>query len=275
MRIDAHQHFWKFDPVKDGWITNEMSVVRRDFFAKDLQPRLAENNFDGCVAVQADQSETETNFLLKLAQENDFIRGVVGWIDLQDKNINERLSHYRQFKVLKGFRHILQGEKERDFMLKPEFMNGIKALKDFDFTYDILVLPDQLQYIKIFVAAFPGQKFVIDHIAKPYIKDRKMDDWKRDIAAVAQYENVYCKISGLVTETEWRTWKEKDFAPYLDSVTEAFGIDRIMFGSDWPVCLLAASYKQVVDIVKNYFSSFTNAEQQKIFGTTAIQFYNL
>jgi len=275
MRIDAHQHFWKFDPVKDGWITNEMSVVRRDFFAEDIQPRLAENNFDGCVAVQADQSETETNFLLKLAQENDFIRGVVGWIDLQDKNINERLSHYRQFKVLKGFRHILQGEKERDFMLKPEFMNGIKALKDFDFTYDILVLPDQLQYIKIFVAAFPGQKFVIDHIAKPYIKDRKMDDWKRDIAAVAQYENVYCKISGLVTETEWRTWKEKDFAPYLDSVTEAFGIDRIMFGSDWPVCLLAASYKQVVDIVKNYFSSFTNAEQQKIFGTTAIQFYNL
>jgi L-fuconolactonase len=275
MQIDAHQHFWKFDPVRDSWITEEMLVIRKDFLPPDLKPVLKENGFDGCVAVQADQSENETNFLLELARQNEFIKGVVGWVDLCNEKINDRFSYYKQFNSLKGFRHILQGENERDFMLKPEFMRGIKALKEFGFTYDILVFPDQLQYIKIFLSAFPGQKFVVDHIAKPHIKDTKLDDWKRNIEAVAEYENVYCKISGLVTEADWKSWTEKDFIPYLDVIVATFGIDRIMFGSDWPVCLPAASYKQVLSIVKNYFYSFTENEQQKFFGSNAIEFYNL
>ena len=275
MQIDAHQHFWKFDPVKDSWITDEMSVIRKDFLPPDLKAILKENGFDGCVAVQADQSENETNFLLELAEQNDFIKGVVGWVDLCSEKINDRLSHYKQFNLLKGFRHILQGESERDFMLKPEFMRGIKALEQFSFTYDILVFPDQLQYIKIFLSAFPGQKFVVDHIAKPHIKDKRLDDWKRNLTEVAEYENVYCKISGLVMEADWKSWTEKDFIPYLDVVVEAFGIDRVMFGSDWPVCLPAASYKQVLAIVKNYFTSFTENEQQKFFGSNAVGFYNL
>ncbi|HMK26047.1 MAG TPA: amidohydrolase family protein [Chitinophagaceae bacterium] len=275
MQIDTHQHFWKFDPVRDGWITKEMSVIQRDFLPEDLQPLLKKNNFDGCIAVQADQSEKETNFLLELAKQNDFIKGIVGWIDLQHENIKERLSYYKQFRLVKGFRHILQGERDRTFMLKPEFMRGIGALKEFGFTYDILIFPDQLQYTKKLVAAFPDQGFVIDHIAKPDIRNRKITEWKQEMAGVAQYENVYCKLSGLVTESGWTNWKEKDFAPYLDAVVESFGTSRILFGSDWPVCLLAASYKEVVDILKHYFASFTKNEQQLFFGGNAIKFYQL
>ena len=274
-KIDAHQHFWQFDPVKDGWITEEMAVIRKDFLPKDIKPVLKKNGIEGCVAVQADQSEKETKFLLDLAKENDFIKGVVGWIDLLNENINERLDYYSQFKALKGFRHILQGEKERQFMLRPDFIRGIRALKKFNFTYDILIFPDQLQYAKNFVAAFPDQKFVIDHIAKPYIIDKEIDEWKKDITDVAKQKNVYCKISGLVTEADWKKWKEKDFVPYLDVIVEAFGMDRVMFGSDWPVCLLAASYKKVTGIVQNYFSSFTQQELGKVFGLNAIEFYNL
>jgi L-fuconolactonase len=275
MRIDAHQHFWKFNPVRDSWITEDMAVIRKDFLPGDLKPLLEQNNIDGCVAVQARQSETETDFLIQLAEENDFIKAVVGWVDLQVANIKERLEHYKQFNRVKGFRHILQGEKDRALMLSPAFKNGIDALQQHGFTYDILIFPDQLKFVKEFVAAFPDQKFVIDHIAKPNIKEQKIDDWKEDITALAQYENLYCKISGLVTEANWKTWKPEDFKNYLDVVIETFGTNRILFGSDWPVCLLAASYQQTVDIVKAYFSSFTKEEQGKFFGQNAFQFYNL
>ena len=274
-KIDAHQHFWKYDPVRDNWITDEMSVLKKDFLPQHLAPILKENNFDGCVAVQADQSETETNFLLELADKNDFIQGVVGWVDLQSENIKDRLEHYNRYKKLKGFRHILQGEKDRAFMLQPAFTNGLKMLQPYNFTYDLLVFPDQLQYTNKLVAMFPEQKFVIDHIAKPSIKDKKIDDWKKDMKDIAKYQNVSCKISGLVTEADWHNWKTTDFIPYIDVVANAFGSDRILFGSDWPVCLLAASFKELLDIVKEYFSTFTNIEQEKFFGGNAINFYNL
>jgi L-fuconolactonase len=274
-KIDAHQHFWNYDPVRDSWITDEMSVIRQDFLPEHLQPILKENGFDGCVLVQVDQSEKETVFLLGLANKNAFIKGVVGWIDLEAGNIEERLAYYKPFNKLKGFRHILQGEKDRAYMLRPEFTRGIGALKQFDYTYDILIFPDQLQYTIQFVETFPEQKFVIDHLAKPYIKDKKIERWKEDIQQVAQNKNVYCKISGMVTEAGWQSWKEKDFIPYIDVIVNAFGTDRIMFGSDWPVCLLAAGYNDVVNIVKDYFSSFTQNEQDKFFGQNTIKFYNL
>jgi L-fuconolactonase len=275
MRIDAHQHFWKFDPVRDRWITDDMAVIRRDFLPGDLKPLLEQNNIDGCVAVQAGQSETETDFLIQLAEENDFIKAVVGWVDLQATAIKERLEHYKQFNRVKGFRHILQGEKDRALMLSPAFKNGISALQQYGFAYDILVFPDQLKFVREFVAAFPHQKFVIDHIAKPNIKEQRIEDWEKNIAALAPYQNLCCKISGLVTEADWKKWKQQDFKNYLDIVVETFGTDRILFGSDWPVCLLAASYGQTLDIVKGYFSSFTKNEQDKFFGENAIQFYNL
>jgi len=273
--IDSHQHLWKYDSVRDSWITDEMSAIRKDFLPVDLQPVLEQNGFKGCVVVQSDQSEEHNQFLLELVKNNDFIKGIVGWVNLQAENIKERLQYYKQFDIIKGFRHVLQGEEDRALMLKPKFMRGIEAFDAFGYTYDILIFPDQLQYIPAFVAAFPNQKFVINHIAKPYIKHNKIDDWKRDIEAVAENENVSCKISGMVTEADFTNWRPAMFTPYIDVVVKAFGIDRIMYGSDWPLCLVAGSYKKVSGIVKDYFASYSKEEQLKVFGVNATNFYNL
>lgn len=274
-RIDAHQHFWNFDPIRDNWITDQMTILRQDYLPNQFGPVLKENGFDGSVTVQAEQAEIENVFLLENAKNNDFVKGVVGWIDFQAKNVRDKLSYYTQFEKIKGFRHILQGEIQRDLMLKPEFSRGIKALQEFNYTYDILIYPDQLKFTKEFVAQFPRQKFVIDHLAKPYIKSKKIKEWKKDITEVAEHQNVFCKISGFVTEADWKKWKKEDFIPYFDVVVNAFGIDRIMFGSDWPVCLLGGSFEEIAGLVKEYFSSFTQNEQDKIFGDNAVKFYNL
>jgi L-fuconolactonase len=274
-RIDAHQHFWKFDPVRDSWITADMAVIQKDFLPADLQPLLAANGLHGSVIVQSDQSEKENAFQLANAAGYDFIKGIVGWVDLQAVNTEERLAHYKQFQKMKGFRHVLQGEPDRALMLQPAFKRGIGLLQQFGFTYDILIFPDQLKYTPAFVAAFPDQLFVIDHIAKPYIKDGEIAAWKKDMVAVARFENVYCKISGMVTEANWKNWQPGDFTAYLDVIVEAFGTRRIMFGSDWPVCLVAASYSEMMHIVKAYFSSFTPDEQDLFFGGNAVLFYNL
>jgi L-fucono-1,5-lactonase len=275
MRIDSHQHFWKFDPVRDSWITDEMAIIQNNFLPSDFQSVLRKNNFDGSVVVQSDQSENENEFQLKNAEGNDFIKGVVGWVDLQADDVEERLAHFSSFEKMKGFRHVLQGETDRSLMLKPEFMNGISKLEKFGFTYDILIYADQLKYIPEFVGAFINQKFVIDHLAKPVIKNREISEWKNDIQKIARFENVYCKISGMVTEADWKNWKQDDFVPYVDVVIEAFGPDRIMYGSDWPVCLVAASYEQTLGIVVEYFSSFSETEQELFFGGNAVKFYSL
>jgi L-fuconolactonase len=276
LKIDAHQHFWKFDPIRDTWIEPHMAVIQRDFMPGDLWPLLQQEGIDGCVVVQSDQSEDENDFQLDNAARYDFIKGVVGWVDFWDPHVEQRLAYYRKFPKMKGFRHVLQGEKDRALMLNPNFKRGIGLLKQFGFTYDILIYPDQLGYTKDFVAAFPDQPFVIDHIAKPHIKDRYItDEWKDAIHAVAAYPNVLCKISGMVTEADWKNWKPQHFRVYIDTVVEAFGTDRILYGSDWPVCLLAASYHQVFSIVRDYFSSFSADEQAAFFGGNAIKFYNL
>lgn len=274
-RIDAHQHFWHFDPVRDSWITADMAVIQKDFLPADLESLLKQNGIDGCVAVQASQSEAETDFLIALAEQNNFIKGVVGWVDLQAENIEERLRHYKQFPIVKGFRHVLQGEAKRDLMLTPAFVNGIGALQGFNFTYDLLIFPDQLNYSKKLVAQFPEQKFVLDHIAKPAIAKGEIKEWKEDVQQLAKHPNVWCKLSGMVTEADWKEWKKADFTPYLDAVVEAFGVHRLMFGSDWPVCQVAASYKQVVEIVADYFADFSVGETEKIFGANAAEFYGL
>lgn len=274
-KIDAHQHFWKFNPLRDSWITEEMGVIRRDFFPEDLEPLLKEHGFEGCVVVQSDQSEAENHFQLSNAAQHPFIKGVVGWVDLQADNVEDRLAHYKSFDKLKGFRHVLQGESDRALMLRPQFKRGISKLKSFGYTYDILIYPDQLKFTEEFVAQFPDQPFVIDHMAKPYIKKQDLEDWKGEIKAIAQFENVYCKVSGMVTEAHWQNWKKEDFIPYLEVVLEAFGPRRLMFGSDWPVCLVAASYQQVLGLVEDYFATCTSTEQALIFGETAAAFYQL
>jgi L-fuconolactonase len=274
-KIDAHQHFWVFDPVRDSWISEDMAVLRKDFLPADLQPLLQEAGIEGCVAVQADQSEAETAFLLQMAKEYSFIKGVVGWVDLQAEDIEDRLDEYHPFPLVKGFRHILQGETDRALMLKPAFRRGLAALAERGFTYDLLIFPDQLGFSKKLVAAFPYQKFVVDHLAKPGIKNGALEEWTRGIQELAMHSNVYCKVSGLVTEADWNHWKLTDFAQVLDSVVAAFGTRRLIYGSDWPVCLLAGSYRDVLGIVQDYFSSFSKDEQDLFFGGNAIEFYNL
>jgi len=275
MRIDSHQHFWKYNETRDAWITDEMAVIQRNFLPEDLKPILHENNIDGTIIVQSDQSKEENIFQLANALQHNFIKGVVGWADFQDEAVEEKLSYYQEFKKMKGFRHILQGEKQRDFMLRPDFKRGIGKLKRFGYTYDILIFPDQLNHTVEFVRAFPDQPFVLDHLAKPYIKDQKIDAWRMDLKRLASCENVFCKISGMVTEANWQNWTKEDFYPYLEVAVEAFGTSRLMYGSDWPVCLVAASYRQVFNLVQEFFSRFSPDEQDLIFGKNAERFYNL
>ncbi len=275
MKIDSHQHFWNYHPIKDAWISDAMKVIQQDFMPADLLPLLQKNDIDGCIAVQADQSETETRFLLQLAQDNDFIMGVVGWVDFRSNDIEERLQYFSQFEKLKGFRHIVQGESEDDFLLRADFCNGIAQLEKYNFTYDLLILPKHLSVATEFVKRFPKQNFVIDHLAKPNFKEANFTNWENGIRELATYKNVFCKLSGMVTEADWENWKAEDFNYCLDVLVGNFGIERLMFGSDWPVSLLAASYEQSSAIVKNYFSKFSEEEQHKIWGGNAIKFYNL
>ncbi|SFQ35288.1 amidohydrolase family protein [Parafilimonas terrae] len=273
--IDAHQHFWTYNTKDFDWITDDMAVIRQNFLPADLETVYKENNVEGCVTVQVNQSEKENEIFLKYANENNFIKGTVAWTDLMAGDIEERLAYWHQHKKLKGFRHILQGEKDRALMLKPAFKNGISKLQQFNFTYDVLIFPDQLQYALELVQSFPSQKFVIDHLAKPYIKKGEIEQWQKDVEAFKQHENVYCKISGMVTEADRTSFSNETFNPYLDVATSTFGTKRLMYGSDWPVCLVAASYKKVLQIATEYFASFSADEKNNIFYNNAVEFYNL
>lgn len=274
MTIDAHQHFWQYDPIRDAWIDDPMEVIRRDFLPRDLRPVLAQNQIDGCVAVQAAQDDAQTEFLLKLAEENDFIKGVVGWIDLQADDLDAQLEKYQGRKLLKGFRHVLQGESE-EFMLRPAFVRGVKTLHHYGYTYDILIFPNQLPNAAKLVAQCPGQRFVLDHLAKPYIKAGKIEAWKKDLNALAAYDNVSCKISGMVTEADYQSWTYEQLIPYLDVAFDSFGPDRLMFGSDWPVCLVAGNYQEIKNIVEKFTVNFSQTEKANIFGKNATNFYRL
>lgn len=275
MTIDAHQHFWRFDPVRDAWITEEMDVIRRDFLPADLAPFLKAAGIDGCVAVQADQSEAETHFLLECAQGNDFVKAVVGWVDLRSPDVAERLAYWAERPLVKGFRHIVQGEPDDKFLLREDFNNGVAALKKHGFTYDILVFPHQLPAVEQFVEKHPEQPLVIDHLAKPYIKKKEIGDWTKQIRRIARMPHVHCKLSGMVTEADLQDWKEADFRPYLDTVLEAFGPGRLMYGSDWPVCLLAADYARQKAIVDNFIGSLSASEKSGIMGGNAAAFYHI
>lgn len=274
MRIDAHQHFWIYDPIRDSWIDESMEVIRKNFLPSDLNPILEENNIDGCIAVQADQSEQETLFLLEQASEYFFIKGVVGWVDLCSNDIEDRLHVFSENKLLKGVRHIVQGERD-DFMLREDFQHGISKLNQFDLVYEILIFPRQLNAAIELVKKFPEQQFVLDHIAKPNISDGLDEIWLNGIVELSKYSNVSCKVSGMVTETKGYIWEEQDFEQFLDVVFKSFGVDRVIYGSDWPVCLLAAEYKEVLAIVENYVKNFSSDDQNKIFGENAVRIYNL
>lgn len=275
MRIDAHQHFWNYDAARDTWITDDMSVLREDYCPEQLHSELRANGFDGSIAVQADQSEAETRFLLGLAERYPFLLGVVGWIDLTAPDIEERLAKLRSHEKLCGFRHIVQSEPDDQFMLRAEFRRGIGCLSRFGFTYDILIYPRQLPAAVKLVASYPRQKFVLDHIAKPEMKIRKMEPWAAHMRELASYPNVFCKLSGLITEVDWGNWKPDDIRPYFEVAWECFGPDRLMFGSDWPVCLLAGDYTRTYGLISEFLAGRSTEQQEKIFGSNAARFYGL
>ena len=275
MVIDSHQHFWKYDSDKHAWIDDNMSSIRQDFLPHQLEKLYKAQGVDGCVAVQADQTDEETAFLLQLSKNHPIIKGVVGWVDLRSPDISELLEAYSSEEIIKGFRHIVQGEADPNFLLRPSFLNGISALKKHDFTYDILVFPHQLGAVLEFVKTFPDQKFVIDHIAKPYIKDGFYDGWAALMMEIGKQKNVYCKLSGIITEADYQHWTKSDIIPYLDLVLDAYGPNRLMFGSDWPVCLVAGNYQEVKELIANFIAKLSSDEQRNIMGANALKFYNL
>lgn len=275
MKIDAHQHFWHYSPQELGWITEDMSAIRRNFLPQDLHPLLIRAGFDASIAVQAAQTIDETRFLLDLAGKYPFIAGVVGWVDLQAPDVEDHLAQLALNKKLVGVRHVVQSEPDNQFLLRPAFINGIRTLDKFNLTYDILIYPKHLQVATRFVEQFPDQKFVLDHLAKPFIKSQILQPWTADIWALAAYENVSCKLSGMVTEADWQNWKKDDFIPYLDVALEAFGVNRLMIGSDWPVCTIAGEYREVMELVQEYIKSLSKEEQKQIMGTNAARFYGI
>jgi len=275
MRIDTHQHFWQYNPQRHAWIDSSMTRIKQDFLLKDLLPVLSANNIDGCISVEAHSSEDETNFLLDLAESNDFIKGVIGWVDLLDIGIPNRLKYFAAYPKFKGVRYAVQSEQDINFMLREDFQNGLNFLKDYNLIYEILIFPQHLSAAIKCVEKNHQQKFVLNHIAKPFIKDKKIEPWASHIKELAANPNVYCKLSGMVTEADPDNWQEQDITPYLDVVLNAFGVSRVMFGSDWPVCLLAAEYKQVISLLEKYIGIFNPNDQNKIMGLNAAGFYGL
>jgi L-fuconolactonase len=275
MIIDSHHHLWKFNTEDYSWMDESMSLLKRDYLPEDLEGHLAEAGVEGTVVVQARQMLEETRWLLELAGKHSFVKGVVGWVDLRSERLEEELEEFAGNPKLVGVRHVIHDEEDDDFMLRPGFLKGIERLAAHNLTYDLLLYPKHLERAVELVSMFPDQKFVLDHISKPFIKAGILDPWRKDLESLAAQPNVWCKISGMVTEAHLENWKYKDFIPYLNVVAEAFGTDRLMLGSDWPVCRLAGEYKNVMAIPKRYFRDLGEVERQKIFSGNAIGFYNL
>jgi len=275
MRIDAHQHFWIYSPEEYGWIDDSMRAIRRNFLPEDLEPELHQNGFAGSVAVQARQTLEETRHLLSLADQNPKILGVVGWLDLRSRDVSADLRKVSINPKFVGVRHIVQSEPDERFLLREDFMRGIAALEEFDLAYDILIYTQHLPVAAEFVERFPRQRFVLDHMAKPRIKSGEIADWAEGIRRVAEFPNVFCKLSGLVTEADWQRWKPEHITPYLDIAFEAFGPERLMIGSDWPVCLVAASYTSAMKVVESWLRKFSLEVQEAILGENARRFWKL
>ena len=256
-------------------MTEPLASLRRDYLPADLQPLLRSIGFDGSIAVQARESLTETTWLLELADAHPLIKGVVGWVDLQSPNVRQQLARFSPHSKFVGVRHVVQDEPDDRFMLEPKFQRGIAALREFDLTYDLLLFPKHLPVALQLVKAFPEQAFVLDHLAKPAIAEQRLLPWREDLRALAQFPNVCCKLSGMVTEAKWRRWNPEDFKPYLDAAMDCFGPDRLMIGSDWPVCNLSGEYGPTMQIVLSYVQKLSGAEQAAILGDNCARFYGI
>lgn len=274
-KIDVHQHFWNYNPVEYDWMSESMDSLKRDFLPRDLKKDRSGTGYESSITVQARQTREETDWLLKLAEESTDILGVVGWLDLCSPDIPDTLSQYSNNPMLKGLRHVLQNEEDDDFMLRPDFLNGISHLESAGLLYELLISPKHLKNTIRLVEMFPGQRFVLDHIAKPQIKDGIINEWADLLSELASFENVSCKVSGLVTEADWKSWKPTNFYPYLDAVWNSFGKNRIMIGSDWPVCNLAATFAQTVCLAEGYFEKYGLDVLRKVTAGNSSLIYHL
>lgn len=272
--IDTHVHFWNYDPVRDSWINEDMLAIRKDFSPKNLLRVYNDLQITGCIAVQASQSEAENHFLLTLAGQNEIIKGIVGWVDLLDPDLAERLNYWSNFKIIKGWRHILQAEST-DFILDKKLIAGIKQLKKYHYTYDLLCYHNQLAAIIQLVDQIPDQSFVLDHCGKPDVKSQDLKAWTEHIKILAQNPNVLCKVSGLLAEADWKNWTEKELFNCFDVIFEHFGPERVMYGSDWPVMLISRPYPDWFNLVNKYTERFTVSERKLIFSDNAKAFYSL
>jgi L-fuconolactonase len=251
-----------------------MKILQQDYLPEHLSLTLKRTGVDACVAIHADQSELETHFLVELAKTHPVIKGVVGWVDFRDERIEKRLHYFSQYPIIKGWRHIAQSEPN-DFLLGKDFQRGIKALQAYNYTFDILIYHYQLKAAIELVSKFPDQKFVLDHCGKPDIKNKNINDWKANIKELAKHPNVYCKVSGLFTEADWKDWRAADFYPYLEVIFSSFGVNRLLFGSDWPVVLLSGMYVQWKSLLEKFTDKLDEESRENIFGKNAIAFYAL
>ncbi len=273
--IDAHQHFWNYNEERDTWITPDMSVLRADFYPNYSEPLFKSQGFTGCVAVQADSSEEETLFLLALAEQNEFIQGVVGWVDLQSSNIEDRLAYFSQFESIKGFRHIVQGEKDPDFLARPAFIRGVKTLASFDLSYDLLIYPHQIKSAIAFCETCDEQKIVLDHLAKAPLKSGNIQEWKKEIQAFANLSHVSAKISGIVTEAADQSWTQQQVNEIVGLALDVFGPQRLMVGSDYPVVLVNSTLERWVASFQEALKGLSASEKELIYRQNAIEFYQL
>jgi L-fuconolactonase len=274
-RIDAHQHFWRYDPAEYGWIDDSMARLRRHFLPGDLEPELRRAGFDACVAVQARQTLEETHWLLDLADRYPFIAGVVGWIDLQSRDVRAQLAAFAGRGKLVGVRHIVQAEPDDRFLLRPDFVRGVALLEELGLAYDILVYARHLPVALEFAERLEGHRLLLDHLAKPEIRRGEIRAWERDLRRLARSGHVMAKLSGLVTEADWKAWTPVQLRPYLDVAFDCFGPERLMIGSDWPVCLLAGDYARVMAVVTDYMRDRPAAEQEAVLGGNAARFWRL
>jgi L-fuconolactonase len=275
MKIDAHQHFWIYNPREYGWMGPGMETLKRDYLPPDLARLLTAAGIDGTVAVQARQCLEESHWLLELADHYPFIKGVVGWVDLLSMQVDEQLSKLARHRKFRGVRHVVHDEPDDGFMLREDFVRGISRLANYGLTYDLLLFPRHLPVACELVKRFPEQPFVVDHLAKPPVKAHELSPWEADLRCLAAFPNVYCKLSGMVTEADWQHWKPADFTPYLDVVLECFGTKRLMVGSDWPVCTLAGNYSQVMQISSDYLRKLSKDEQVAVWGDNAKRLYGI
>jgi L-fuconolactonase len=273
--IDAHHHLWRYTTAEYGWIDEEMAALRRDYLPKDLIEAIASADIDGTIAVQARQTLEETRWLLDLADDCQAIRGVVGWAPIAGEDFPGCMEEFDGREKLKGLRHVIQGEKDEHYILREDFNSGIRTMAGSGLVYEILIYERHLADTIYFVDEHPDQPFVLDHVAKPLIAGGVLEPWAPRMMELGQRQNVWCKLSGMVTEAKWDAWTPETLKPYLDVAVEAFGPERLMAGSDWPVCLVASGYKQWFDVLRNYFAGFSESERAAVFGGTAIGVYGL